>query len=119
MLGDDGHIHDMLVDATSLFDATEQALRCWARLSWFNPNAGLTVRGGPDTWTVSQRQLRAKRAADSRTGEASRVRDTRNCTASQSGSPASRLFRSSRPARGRGTYNEDTHYARIGFRPTM
>jgi hypothetical protein len=62
MLGDDGQIHDILVDAASLFDAAEQALRYWALLSWFNPNAGLTVRSGPDTWTVSQRQLRAKRA---------------------------------------------------------
>jgi hypothetical protein len=63
LLGDDGEIHDMLVNATSLYDAAEQALRHWARLSWFNPNAGLTVRSGPDTWTVSQKQLRAKRAA--------------------------------------------------------
>jgi hypothetical protein len=62
MLGDDGQIHDMLVDAASLYDAAEQALREWTRLSWFNPNAGLTVRSGPDTWTVSQRQSRAKRA---------------------------------------------------------
>ena len=61
MLGDDGQIHGALVEATSLFDAAEQALHHWARLSWFNPNLGVRVRSGPDTWTVSQKQLRAKR----------------------------------------------------------
>ena len=63
MLGDDGQIHDALFEAASLFDAAEKALQHWARLSWFNPNAGVTVRSGPDTWTVSQKQLRARRAA--------------------------------------------------------
>jgi len=48
ILGDDGEVHDISVDAVSLFDAAEQALRYWAHLSWFNPNTGLTVRSGPD-----------------------------------------------------------------------
>jgi hypothetical protein len=62
MLGDDGEIHHTTVEADSLFDAAEQAVRQWAMLSWFNPRAGLTVRSGSESWTVSQRQLRSRKA---------------------------------------------------------
>lgn len=63
MVGDDGEIHELIVEATSLYDAAERAIREWALYWWFNPNAGLTVRSENESWTVSQKQLRAKRAA--------------------------------------------------------
>jgi len=62
MLGDNGEIHELMFEATSSYDATETAIREWALYWWFNPNAGLTVRSENESWTISQKQLRAKGA---------------------------------------------------------
>jgi len=59
MIGEDGRTHSTTLDASSLYDAAEQALTKWSRLWWFNPQIDVTVHRDGDCWRVSQEKLRA------------------------------------------------------------
>jgi hypothetical protein len=62
MIGEDGRTHSTTLDATSLYDAADQALTKWSRLWWFNSQIDVTVHRGGDCWRVSQEKLSAWRA---------------------------------------------------------
>jgi hypothetical protein len=62
--GSDGQLHHTTIDAPSLFAAADAALRLWVLLSWYDPEARVTVKRGDEAWTVSQERLRAWRTKE-------------------------------------------------------
>ncbi len=63
MRGTDEKVHATTLDATSLYDAVEKAMRSWAMLWWFDGSAPVTVRYGEQSWTVSMERVRLWRTA--------------------------------------------------------
>ena len=66
MVGKDGNPHTLTLEASSLFDAADKAIRAWAKLWWFDPTASLTVQSCEDRWTVKQERVRAWRSGSKR-----------------------------------------------------
>ena len=56
--GDDGALHAVTLEASSLFDAANKAIEGWARLYWYRTDAPLTVHYGEQRWKVSQEKVR-------------------------------------------------------------
>jgi hypothetical protein len=54
-------MHDIEVDASSLFDGANQAMRAWSRFWWFDYQRDLTVRRGEDSWQWRQDVVQARR----------------------------------------------------------
>jgi hypothetical protein len=46
MVGQDGQIQTIEVEASSVFDAAAQATRCWSMLWWYRSDAVIEVRAG-------------------------------------------------------------------------
>jgi hypothetical protein len=65
MVGQDGRTYETVVEASSLFDAAERALRQWARLWWYRPNAVVEVRMGDKCWKVSVERGKAVEVIES------------------------------------------------------
>ena len=61
LFGQDNERHEMRVDATSLFDAVEQATRQVSRLWWYDPRRIVEVRSGAEKWRVDPEKLRNRR----------------------------------------------------------
>jgi hypothetical protein len=49
IIGQDGQTYSLEVEASSAFDAVDQALQSWAKLWWYEPNAVIEVRAGRST----------------------------------------------------------------------
>ena len=58
MPGAYGGIETLDVEAASLFDACDQAIKIWCMLSCYNRNAILTVRSGEQEWKDNQDRVR-------------------------------------------------------------
>ena len=61
IFGQDNERHEMQVDATSLFDAVEQAMKQVSRLWWYDPRRIVEVRSGAEKWWVDPEKLRSRR----------------------------------------------------------
>jgi hypothetical protein len=61
LYGKDMMHHSFETDATSLFDACENAIQEMCRYWWWNEEALLEIRSGPDRWQVSQTKVRDAR----------------------------------------------------------
>ncbi len=57
MKGKDGQIHAVTLEASSLFDAADKAIRRWVMLWWFS-DVPITVHSGEEHWTVKQDAVR-------------------------------------------------------------
>ena len=63
LTGQDNSKHEFAVEASSLFDAADQAIRGVWRLWWYDPRRIIEVRAGNERWWVDPEKLRKKRAA--------------------------------------------------------
>jgi hypothetical protein len=52
MVGKGGQTYETTIEATSLFDAADRALRQWALLWWYRPGAVVEVRLDGQCWKV-------------------------------------------------------------------
>ena len=61
VVGGDGQTHTVEVQASSLFDAVDQAAQQWARLWWYRGEAVVEVRAGERCWQVRLERVRVWR----------------------------------------------------------
>jgi len=61
IIGQDNLRHEIRVDAVSLFDAVEQAMKQVSRLWWYDPRRIVEVRSGAEKWWVDPEKLRNRR----------------------------------------------------------
>jgi hypothetical protein len=57
VLDSEAELHQVEVNASSLFDAVDQAIEQWSRLSWFNTGAVAAVEVGNRRWRVRLRRV--------------------------------------------------------------
>jgi hypothetical protein len=60
MMGRDGLIRSVQVEADSLYDAAEKGRLEWIRLWFFDPDANVTVQSGDELWLVTPAQVHAR-----------------------------------------------------------
>jgi hypothetical protein len=65
MVGKDGRTYETAVEASSVFDAANRALRQWPRLWWYRHDAVVEVRMGGQRWKVSVERGKAVEAIES------------------------------------------------------
>jgi hypothetical protein len=53
----EAELHQVEVNAASLFDAVDQATQQWLPLWWFNPDAVAEVQAGNRRWRVRLRRV--------------------------------------------------------------
>jgi hypothetical protein len=63
--GTDGQKHFLTMDATSAYDAVEEAIQAWAKFYWWDSTAIATVKRSEDSWNIPVRKVIEKRAAQS------------------------------------------------------
>jgi hypothetical protein len=63
MIRRDKLTHGITIEASSLFDAANQAIQAWARFWWFDPQAHLVIEASGKVWRVSQARVREWRAS--------------------------------------------------------
>lgn len=61
LTGQDNERHEYSIEAASLFDAAEQAIREAWRLWWYDPARLIEVRAGTDKWWVDPMKLRHRK----------------------------------------------------------
>lgn len=62
-------IHTLTLEASSVFDAANQAMEKWSLLWWFDPEAVIKVQCCEERWSVSQERVRRWRGGQHRTGQ--------------------------------------------------
>ena len=53
-----GQAHTLEVEASSVFDAADQATLGWAKLWWWDPDEVIEVRAGEEVWRVRAERVR-------------------------------------------------------------
>ena len=66
-----GKVHTLEVEASSAFDAVDQAVQSWAKLWWYEPDAVIEVRAGDQCWKIRAGRVREWKAARARQRTAS------------------------------------------------
>jgi hypothetical protein len=61
LTGQDKEKHEYRMNASSLYDAAEQAIGLAARYWWFDPMRLIEVRSGEEKWWVDPENLRKRR----------------------------------------------------------
>lgn len=61
LTGQDNSKHEFSINAASLFDAAEQAIRQVWKLWWYDPQRLIEVRAGTERWWVDPETVRKKR----------------------------------------------------------
>jgi len=63
IIGQDGQTYSLDVQASSLFDAVDQAAQNWAKLWWWKSDAVIEVRAGDQRWKIRAGRVREWKAA--------------------------------------------------------
>jgi hypothetical protein len=55
--GGDGKNHFRMTEASSAYQAIEQAIDAWSKYWWWNPSAVPVVRRGDQSWNIPVREV--------------------------------------------------------------